>query len=172
LHWSLAVICFPGADDGGSGSERCIIHLDSMTHGHNSQAVFRLLRSYLEAEWKHSVESGAFGDDESIHTLQTLTAEKIAAKKVQVPLQENESDCGLFLLRYIEKFVEKAPRTLRLSDLDRPGLFGREWFPPAEASNLRFVINQLLQELFEQEEKEATASAIDSSATLLPVNLE
>lgn len=50
--------------------------------------------------------------------------------------------------------------------------FGREWFPPAEASNLRFVINQLLQELFEQEEKEATASAIDSSATLLPVNLE
>jgi len=172
LHWSLAVICFPGADDGGSGSERCIIHLDSMTHGHNSQAVFRLLRSYLEAEWKHSVESGAFGDDESIHTLQTLTAEKIAAKKVQVPLQENESDCGLFLLRYIEKFVEKAPRTLRLSDLDSPGLFGREWFPPAEASNLRFVINQLLQELFEQEEKEATASAIDSSATLLPVNLE
>jgi Ulp1 family protease len=41
---------------------------------------------------------------------------------LQVPLQENESDCGLFLLRYIEKFVEKAPRTLRLSDLDRPGL--------------------------------------------------
>jgi hypothetical protein len=48
LHWSLAVICFPGADDGGSGSECCIIHLDSMTHGHNSQAVFRLLRRSVE----------------------------------------------------------------------------------------------------------------------------
>ncbi len=48
------------------------------------QAVIISFGSYLEAEWKHSVESGAFGDDESIHTLQTLTAEKIAAKKVQV----------------------------------------------------------------------------------------
>jgi hypothetical protein len=43
LNWSLAIICFPDCDKGGR-SERCIIHLDSMTHGHDSQRVFRLLK--------------------------------------------------------------------------------------------------------------------------------
>lgn len=37
---------------------------------------------------------------------------------VQVPLQENESDCGLFLLHYIRKFVEFAPKTMKVRDLD------------------------------------------------------
>lgn len=36
----------------------------------------------------------------------------------QVPLQDNESDCGLFLLHYIHKFVESAPKTMKASDLD------------------------------------------------------
>lgn len=36
----------------------------------------------------------------------------------QVPLQDNESDCGLFLLHYIQKFVEYAPKTLKSRDLD------------------------------------------------------
>lgn len=36
----------------------------------------------------------------------------------QVPLQDNESDCGLFLLHYIQKFVEHAPKTMKPSDLD------------------------------------------------------
>ena len=36
----------------------------------------------------------------------------------QVPLQDNESDHGLFLLHYIHKFVESAPKTMKASDLD------------------------------------------------------
>lgn len=36
----------------------------------------------------------------------------------QVPLQENVSDCGLFLLHYIRKFVENAPRTIKISDVE------------------------------------------------------
>lgn len=37
----------------------------------------------------------------------------------QVPLQENDSDCGLFLLHYIRKFVESAPKTMKMSDVNR-----------------------------------------------------
>lgn len=33
-------------------------------------------------------------------------------------MQDNESDCGLFLLHYIHKFVESAPKTMKASDLD------------------------------------------------------
>jgi hypothetical protein len=36
----------------------------------------------------------------------------------QAPLQDNESDCGLFLLHYIQKFVEHAPKAIKPSDLD------------------------------------------------------
>lgn len=36
----------------------------------------------------------------------------------QVPLQENDSDCGLFLLHYIRKFVESAPKTMKMSDVE------------------------------------------------------
>ncbi|XP_024384389.1 uncharacterized protein [Physcomitrium patens] len=154
LHWSLAIICFPGFDKGGQ-SERCIIHLDSMTHGHDSQRVFRLLRSYIVAEWKHSVETCENEADECTLSVQRLKADEIMCKKVPVPLQDNESDCGLFLLHYIQKFVEYAPKTLKSRDLDgnweNLGVFGRDWFLSTEASSLRTSILEHLCRLFKQE---------------------
>ncbi len=39
-------------------------------------------------------------------------------KSCEVPLQNNELDCGLFLLHYIHKFVESAPKTMKASDFD------------------------------------------------------
>ncbi|XP_024401364.1 uncharacterized protein [Physcomitrium patens] len=164
LHWSLAIICHPGWDK-GTDSERCIIHLDSMSLGHDSQRVFRLLKSYLVAEWKHSVEAGENEADECIHTVQKLKADDIPCKKVPVPLQENESDCGLFLLHYIQKFAECAPKTMKLVDLEGSwetvGVFGVDWFLPTEASNLRTSIQEHLQRLFDQEILEHAKSACE-----------
>lgn len=81
----------------------------------------------------------------------------IPTRKVPVPLQENGSDCGLFLLYYIQKFVERAPGTLKISDvenrLESIGLFGRRWFLPTEASSLRTTIRQQLLKLFAQDAK-------------------
>lgn len=166
LHWSLAIICFPGCDKGGR-SERCIIHLDSMTHGHDSQRVFRLLKSYLVAEWKHSVEAGDFEADECPHTLQSLKNDDIPCKKVPAPLQDNESDCGLFLLHYIQKFVEHAPKAIKPSDLDGNwevlGVFGREWFHSTEASSLRTSIQEQLIRLFEKEQLDHQGSMFGQS---------
>jgi len=61
-------------------------------------------------------------------------------------LQENGSDCGLFLLHYIEKFLEDAPQKLIFQNLDE--LFIYNWFPP-EASNLRKKIQEMLLEQVE-----------------------
>ncbi|CAK9229784.1 unnamed protein product [Sphagnum troendelagicum] len=152
LHWSLAIICFPGADaDLQSSSECCIIHLDSLiTGGHKSQGVFNCLRSYLVAEWKYRRELHKDIGDFSVKTL-PLKAESIRGRRVQVPLQDNESDCGLFLLHYIELFVKDAPSTFRLHDLDSRDLFGRSWFPSEDASGLRASILQHLESLFQKE---------------------
>ncbi|KAH9560680.1 hypothetical protein CY35_06G119500 [Sphagnum magellanicum] len=152
LHWSLAIICFPGADgDLQSSSECCIIHLDSLiTGGHKSQGVFNCLRSYLVAEWKYRRELHKDIEDLSVKTL-PLKAESIRGRRVQVPLQDNESDCGLFLLHYIELFVKDAPSTFRLCDLDSRDLFGRSWFPSEDASGLRASILQHLESLFQKE---------------------
>lgn len=167
LHWSLAIISFPGHDKGGN-SERCIIHLDSMTHGHDSQRVFRLLKSYLVAEWKHSVEDEA---DDCTPTIPNLKADSIPCKKVPVPLQENESDCGLFLLHYIRKFVECAPRSLNLSELegdwDVLGVFGRDWFLATEASSLRTSIQEQLHRLFDQEINEQNQAALQGQQQVM-----
>lgn len=149
LHWSLAIVCFPNHGPGSaSGCERCILHLDSMTCGHDSVTVFRLLRSYLVAE-------GA--EMERDDNINKITPNVIPARKVPVPLQENDSDCGLFLLHYIRKFVESAPKTMKMSDVENRlediGLFGRQWFFPTEASSLRTSIQEQLQRLFAQKDE-------------------
>lgn len=111
--------------------------------------------SYIVAEWKHSVETCENEADECTLSVQRLKADEIMCKKVPVPLQDNESDCGLFLLHYIQKFVEYAPKTLKSRDLDgnweNLGVFGRDWFLSTEASSLRTSILEHLCRLFKQE---------------------
>ncbi|GFQ05928.1 ubiquitin-like-specific protease 1d [Phtheirospermum japonicum] len=64
----------------------------------------------------------------------------------QVPQQRNEYDCGLFVLFFMERFLEEAPERLKKKDLD---MFGKQWFRPEEASGLRRKISDLLKEEFE-----------------------
>ena len=62
-------------------------------------------------------------------------------------MQDNGTDCGLFLLHYIEKFLEAAPQNLIYHNLD--DMFNDNWFPPIEASNLRGKIQRTMMEQFE-----------------------
>ncbi|KAL2645075.1 hypothetical protein R1flu_012662 [Riccia fluitans] len=123
-HWSLAIICNPGGGGPDRGSERFILHLDSMSPGHKSAVVFRLLKLYLSVEWAHQWQEDKNGD------LCQRIALEISTKKVQVPQQDNESDCGLFLLHYIHCFLQEAPIHFKSSDLENNQLFGRNWNLP------------------------------------------
>ncbi|KAF9623032.1 hypothetical protein IFM89_036013 [Coptis chinensis] len=64
----------------------------------------------------------------------------------RVPQQKNDYDCGIFVLYFMERFIEEAPERLRKDDLD---MFGRKWFKPEEASRLRGRIRELLKEEFD-----------------------
>ncbi|KAJ7568664.1 hypothetical protein O6H91_01G042700 [Diphasiastrum complanatum] len=55
LHWSLAIICLPGASSEAlSPDSCCILHFDSMNNGHKSQNIFRMLRRMFLASYHGS----------------------------------------------------------------------------------------------------------------------
>ncbi|KAG5609820.1 hypothetical protein H5410_021101, partial [Solanum commersonii] len=64
---------------------------------------------------------------------------------IQVPQQRNEYDCGLFVLFFMERFIDEVHRRLKKKDFT---MFGRRWFKPEEASCLRMKIRRILEEEF------------------------
>ncbi|KAG0591330.1 hypothetical protein KC19_1G167600 [Ceratodon purpureus] len=108
--------------------------------GHDSEEIFGLLKRYLVEEWNYSIVSGEY-EDVSIDTTQEVTTSNIHHKRVQVPLQENGFDCGIFLLYYIKKFVANARKMMKMSDLETKF-----------TSLLRKTIQQELQFLFDADQ--------------------
>lgn len=53
------------------------------------------LLSYLESEWE--VRRGSSRD---------FGADQMQSSHCRVPLQDNSSDCGLYLLQYVESFLK------------------------------------------------------------------
>ncbi|MCO5610238.1 hypothetical protein L7F22_064474 [Adiantum nelumboides] len=132
-HWSLAVVCFPVGQ-----RVPLILHLDSMssTAGHPSLFIYSVIKSYLTAERKYLRQHQDCLEEIIIDPSKAIT------KRKQVPLQDNEWDCGLFMLYYMQKFV---------TEVDAKGfdnLFGRDWFKPSEASELRGTILNILESIF------------------------
>ncbi|XP_060186512.1 ubiquitin-like-specific protease 1D isoform X4 [Lycium barbarum] len=61
---------------------------------------------------------------------------------IPVPQQRNEYDCGLFVLFFMERFIEQVHGRLKKKDFT---MFGRRWFKPEEASCLRMKIRCILK---------------------------
>ncbi|XP_026217739.1 sentrin-specific protease 7-like isoform X2 [Anabas testudineus] len=133
-HWYLVVVCFPGLEEvqfeefqsrtGASereagktsafslssqqspectqqGCQRdtvlkrpCILVMDSLKLSYHEN-VCRLLREYLQVEWE--VRRG---------TPRLFTSDNMKSSNCRVPLQDNSSDCGLYLLQYAESFLQ------------------------------------------------------------------
>lgn len=144
LHWSLIVICNPGAvlEDDNRLKTPCILHMDSLG-SHTS--LRKLIQSYLWEEWRERhMEDGAMFD--TVHE----RFSNMTFISVEAPQQDNCYDCGLFLLHYVEMFLRDAPAKFNLMQLKcRVSKFlSRDWFLPAEASLLkRFHIRKLIHQL-------------------------
>ncbi|KAG5104525.1 hypothetical protein JHK82_041495 [Glycine max] len=66
------------------------------------------------------------------------------------PQQENLYDCGLFLLHYVERFLEEAPMNFNPFMITKSSNFlSSNWFPPPEASLKRSHIQNLIYDIFE-----------------------
>ncbi|KAL6571816.1 hypothetical protein OROHE_002685 [Orobanche hederae] len=142
LHWSLIIICIPNKED---DSGPIILHLDSLGL-HFSKSIFSDVKSFLVEEWKFLRQEELLPELPIPDNVWDKLSRRIDEKVIEVPQQRNEYDCGLFVLFFMERFLEVAPERLKKEDLD---MFGKQWFRPEEASGLRINISNILKEEFE-----------------------
>ncbi|XP_074309862.1 ubiquitin-like-specific protease 1D [Silene latifolia] len=139
-HWSLVILCISDEEDSGP----IILHLDSLGL-HYSRLIIKNVKSLLENEWKYLKESGEAVNIPIPDTLKENLSQRIDGKTIEAPRQTNDYDCGLFVLYYIERFIEDAPEKMRDEYLS---MFGKKWFKAQEASSLRSRIKNILMDEF------------------------
>ncbi|XP_073266540.1 probable ubiquitin-like-specific protease 2A isoform X5 [Populus alba] len=147
LHWSLIVICHPGEvvhsrEDEGRNSVKvpCILHMDSIRGSH--RGLKNLIQSYLYEEWRER-HNGTVDD-------MLLKFLHLRFVPLELPQQENSYDCGLFVLHYVERFLEEAPinfSPFKITELSN--FLNRNWFLPVEASLKRACIQKLICKILE-----------------------
>ncbi|XP_044072715.1 sentrin-specific protease 7 isoform X2 [Siniperca chuatsi] len=108
----------------------CILIMDSLKLSLHER-VFKLLRDYLQSEWE--VRRGSSRD---------FSPDQMQSSHCQVPLQDNSSDCGLYLLQYVESFL-KDP----VVHFDLPLQLER-WFPRQQVRRKRDEIRDLVLNLY------------------------
>ncbi|GMJ03653.1 UB-like protease 1D, OVERLY TOLERANT TO SALT 1 [Hibiscus trionum] len=141
-HWSLVIISIPDKED---ESGPIILHLDSLGL-HSSRLVFKNIKSYMKEEWNYLNQEVALSDLPIADRIWENLPRRIDERTISVPQQKNDYDCGLFVLYFMERFIEEAPERLKKKDL---AMFGKQWFRPEQASGLRVKIRNLLIEQFE-----------------------
>ncbi|KAF7657260.1 hypothetical protein LDENG_00029400 [Lucifuga dentata] len=72
----------------------CILIMDSLKRSLH-QRVVKLLQEYLQSEWELRCGSS-----------RVFSPENMKSSCCQVPLQDNSTDCGLYLLQYVESFLK------------------------------------------------------------------
>eukprot|EP01103_Thecamoeba_quadrilineata_P012122 TRINITY_DN3052_c0_g1_i2.p1 TRINITY_DN3052_c0_g1~~TRINITY_DN3052_c0_g1_i2.p1 ORF type:complete len:474 (+),score=85.73 TRINITY_DN3052_c0_g1_i2:133-1554(+) len=128
-HWTLVIVCSAGKviekSVQSNAPQPCLLYLDSL--GGGGAQVVGLIREYLNLEMleKHGLEN-------------VFTEKTLPDYEPQVPGQRNSSDCGVFVLQYVEEFCQnpKSP-----NDLDK------YWFSTQDIKNKRNEIKELLENL-------------------------
>merc|ERR1719187_2912955 len=131
-----------GAKDAASdGSSRvaikqpCILVFDSLAGGSKAK-VAQTLRDYLTCEYKAKTSSS-----DRVYTTKTMPAN---APKVQQ--QPNFSDCGIYVIQYVEMFFR-----IPIKDYALPVTSLKNWFEDSEVTNKRYTIAQLIEKLNEEQ---------------------
>ncbi|XP_056157219.1 sentrin-specific protease 7-like isoform X2 [Lampris incognitus] len=107
----------------------CILVMDSLKLS-DHENICRLLRDYLHVEWE--VRRG---------TNRLFTTNTVMHSSCRVPLQDNSSDCGLYLLQYVESFLLNP-----VVHFDLP-LTLEHWFPRDQVRRKREEIRSLVMQM-------------------------
>ena len=126
-----------------------ILVLDSL--GASRGGTVRVLKDYLREEARTKRGGMEFDDGQ----IQGINA--------KAPQQSNYSDCGLFLLGYVAKFLEDDPREFIASIIARTYDEDKDWtklVPSAMRANIRKQVQQLHET---QEEERQSAKKLSKS---------
>lgn len=88
--------------------------MDSL-RGPSRSNVVKILREYLEVEWE--VKKGS---------KRSFSKDVMKGSNPKVPQQNNFSDCGVYVLQYVESFFENPILNFELP------MNLVNWFPPPE----------------------------------------
>ncbi|XP_063168985.1 sentrin-specific protease 6 isoform X2 [Candoia aspera] len=114
----------------------CILLMDSL-RGPCRSNVVRTLREYLEVEWE--VRKGS---------RRSFSKDVMKGSNPKVPQQNNFSDCGVYVLQYVESFFETPILSFELP------MNLTDWFPRPRMKTKRDEIRNIILNLQEQQNKE------------------
>ncbi|XP_077162539.1 sentrin-specific protease 6 isoform X3 [Paroedura picta] len=114
----------------------CILLMDSL-RGPSRSNVVKTLREYLEVEWE--VRKG---------TKRSFSKDVMKGSNPKVPQQNNFSDCGVYVLQYVESFFEDPILNFELP------MNLIDWFPRPRMKTKREEIRNIILNLHEQQNKE------------------
>nr|XP_033791314.1 sentrin-specific protease 6 isoform X2 [Geotrypetes seraphini] len=113
----------------------CILLMDSL-RGPSRSNVVKTLREYLEIEWE--VRKGS---------KRSFSKEFMKGSNPRVPQQNNFSDCGVYILQYVESFFEHPIPSFELP------MNLTDWFPQQRMKTKREEIQHLILNLQEDQKK-------------------
>ena len=169
LHWSLVLIqtqqCF-NENNKLEDIEVSIMHVDSMHGVHHTANITKNLRPYLAHEWQRNLQN----PDSICHKVgaesetfrerpKEFTRHHVLGGRIESPKQNKGNDCGLFVLKFFQKFLSAPPTSidvrieegsfLATSSNESSGKFSTGgYFTVEEATNLRIHIRMLLCDFF------------------------
>ena len=135
-HWFVVIICFAkspyvkAVNDEGVITRPIMIVMDSLEDGLKN-TVCSNLRTYLTLEWNAKMK-----------TKKEFTVSNLPAFCPRIPQQSNLTDCGLYLLQFVESFYSK-PFPNYISPLANMEF----WFSHDSIVSKRYDIANLIQTL-------------------------
>ncbi|XP_030626862.1 sentrin-specific protease 6 [Chanos chanos] len=124
----------------------CILIMDSL-RGPARSTVVKTLREYLEVEWE--VRKG---------TQRSFGKDVMKGSSPRVPQQDNFSDCGVYVLQYVESFFENPIPSFHLP----MNLSG--WFPQQRMKTKRDEIKELILKLQSQQQMDKEGQPSQATA--------
>ncbi|XP_072187668.1 sentrin-specific protease 6 isoform X5 [Excalfactoria chinensis] len=124
----------------------CILLMDSL-RGPSRSNVVKTLREYLEVEWE--VRKG---------NKRSFSKDVVKGSNPKVPQQNNFSDCGVYILQYVESFFENPILSFELP------MNLTDWFPRPRMKTKREEIRNIILKLQEQQNKDKKGQKDPASA--------
>ncbi|XP_034018509.1 sentrin-specific protease 6 isoform X2 [Thalassophryne amazonica] len=121
----------------------CILIMDSL-RGPGRSTVVKTLREYLEVEWE--VRKG---------TQRSFGKDVMKGSSPRVPQQDNFSDCGVYVLQYVESFFENPIPSFHLP------MNLLHWFPQQRMKTKREEIKELILKIQAQQELDKESEQLE-----------
>ncbi|KAF0693123.1 Aste57867_15869 [Aphanomyces stellatus] len=127
----------------GENHRPCILVLDSLK-AHRTVRISNFLREYLQMEWNARKAESCGPMSFTLNNLPAFGCPDI-------PRQTNYTDCGVFVLHYVEKFLTRPPLIstafVASRATDSQGILSTQWFPQSDIAAKRIYIRQLIEQL-------------------------